>query len=136
MRELKRIIVHCSATPPSMDIGAETIRRWHLERGFSDIGYHFVIWRDGYIEPGRPIEKIGAHARGHNSDSIGICLVGGVTEDNKPEFNYTCKQMGALCELINALVEDFDIDQVLGHRDLPGVTKACPSFNAIAFFGS
>lgn len=119
-----------------MDIGAATIREWHLARGFSDIGYHFVIWRDGHIETGRPLERIGAHARGHNSDSIGVCLVGGVNDEDEPEFNYTCRQMGALCNLVDALVEDFDIGQVLGHRDLPGVTKACPSFNAIAFFGS
>lgn len=121
-----------------MDIGAAMIREWHLERGFSDIGYHFVIWRDGYIEEGRPISRIGAHAKGHNSDSIGICLVGGIDEEGKPDSNFTCKQYGALCTLVDELVNDpnLNINQVLGHRDLPGVKKACPSFNAIQLFGS
>lgn len=135
MRPLNRIIIHCAATTPQMDIGVATIREWHIARGFSDIGYHYVIWRDGFLEKGRPLEIKGAHAKGHNHDSIGVCLVGGIDEEGKPDSNFTCKQYKTLCQLVEELVEKYDIKQVLGHRDLPGVTKACPSFNAIALFG-
>ena len=79
MRKIDRIVVHCSATTPTMDIGVGTIRGWHvLERGWSDVGYHFVITRDGEVQTGRPIERSGAHAKGFNKHSVGICYVGGL----------------------------------------------------------
>ena len=77
MRPLNRIIIHCSDTTASQDIKASDIRQWHIERGWSDIGYHFVIRRDGLIDLGRDISTKGAHAKGHNHDSIVVCLVGG-----------------------------------------------------------
>ena len=88
MRQIDHIIVHCSYTPPSMDIGAETIREWHTlpkpkGRGWSDIGYHWVIRRNGTVEAGRSEERAGAHAKGYNQDSIGICLIGGKSEKRK-----------------------------------------------------
>ncbi len=71
------IVIHCAATKPSMNIGAEEIKKWHVdERGWADIGYHFVLDRNGVVCPGRPVEKAGAHSKGHNKNSIGLCIVG------------------------------------------------------------
>lgn len=136
MREINRIIVHCSATKPSMDIGVEDIRRWHIDRGWSDIGYHWVITRDGTVEKGRSEKVAGAHARGHNQDSIAICLVGGINEDGQPDCNYTAAQYKALNDTINGIYGRYNIHEVLGHRDLKGVTKACPCFDVRAFISS
>ena len=75
-RETRDIVVHCSATPPKMDIGVREIRTWHIKRGFVDVGYHYVIRRDGSVETGRPHDTQGAHVRSFNKFSVGICLVG------------------------------------------------------------
>ena len=124
----KWLIVHCSATPPRMDIGADEIRDWHVrDNRWSDIGYHFVIRRDGTLEHGREAGKIGAHTRGHNHESIGICLIGGVDENERAENNFTDAQFETLDELITALHVVWPGAQVRGHRDFdPG--RACPSF--------
>lgn len=134
MRQIDKIIVHCSATRPSMDIGADTIRDWHVNgNGWSDIGYHYVIKRNGLVEAGRPVSISGAHAKGHNADSIGICLVGGMLEDmSKADANFTLAQYLSLDILIKSIKEDFDIAMVTGHRDLEGSGKECPSFNVAA----
>lgn len=113
-----------------MDIGAEEIRRWHLRRGWFDIGYHYVIRRNGKIEKGREDDVPGAHARGFNHLSLGICLVGGVAEDKKtPENNFTPEQFDSLASLLTGLKFDYPDAEIVGHRDLPNVTKACPSFD-------
>ena len=83
MRKINKIILHCSATPEGREHNVEDIRRWHLRRGFSDIGYHYLIHLDGTIEVGRPIEKRGAHCSGQNRNSIGICYVGGMDKEMK-----------------------------------------------------
>lgn len=129
------IVVHTAATRPSMDIGAAEIRRWHLQRGWLDIGYHYVIRRDGTVEEGRPRDAIGAHVSGHNTDSIGICLVGGVSEKDVkvPENNYTKAQMEALHGLLETLKTVFPKADIRGHRDFPGVAKACPCFDVRAW---
>ena len=131
MRKIDRIVVHCSATPASMDIGVGTIRGWHvLERGWSDVGYHFVVTRDGEVQTGRPLERSGAHAKGFNKHSIGICYVGGLDKHFKPEDNRTDAQKIAMYELIVELQTRFpEIDVISGHCDLPKVTKACPCFD-------
>jgi N-acetyl-anhydromuramyl-L-alanine amidase AmpD len=130
MRELKEIIVHCSATPLEMDIGAKEIKGWHTSKGWSDIGYHYVIRRDGDIETGRPIEKIGSHVRGRNRKSIGICLIGGVDGSKRPDANFTLNQYQALHSLISLLRNKYGDLELHGHRDYS--TKACPSFNVQA----
>lgn len=130
MREINRIVVHCAATPPDMDIGAAEIREWHLDRGWNDIGYHAVIRRDGGVELGRPVEVMGAHAAGYNDDSIAVCLVGGVDEDGEADSNYTRHQWSALERIVGQWMAEYPNAEVCGHRDLPGVTKACPSFDA------
>lgn len=135
MRQINKIVVHCSATPPDMDIGVSEIDVWHRAppNNWDSIGYHYVIRRDGTVETGRPDYKVGAHAAGHNQDSIGVCLIGGVNEDNKPDANYTMVQYGSLFALLKSLASRFEGAEILGHRDLPGVRKACPSFDAKEF---
>jgi N-acetylmuramoyl-L-alanine amidase len=145
-RKLERvdyIVVHCSATPPNVDIGVAEIREWHQKQnGWLDIGYHFVIRRNGQIERGRPVDVQGSHARGFNDRSIGICLVGGVkrmrhagntsvgfvTKD-VPDNNFTPAQFEELAHRLFVLKLDHPKAEVLGHRDLPKVAKACPSFD-------
>ena len=135
MREIEKIIIHCSATPPSMDIGAEEIRRWHVDdNGWSDIGYHYVIRRDGTVEPGRPLEKAGAHCRGYNQKSIGICLVGGTAESNgASEFNFTWNQIKELEQKLITLECLYNGVTIHGHNEFS--EKACPVFNVQAMFG-
>ena len=124
------IVIHCSATKASADIGRKEIDRWHREKGWLEIGYHFVIRRDGTRELGRPEDKPGAHARGFNERSLGICMVGGVDDKLKPEANFTTAQFRELAKLVSELKAKYPKAKVLGHRDLPDVNKACPSFDA------
>jgi len=128
MRNIEEIIIHCSATPEGRDVSTEEIRQWHLDRGWSDIGYHFVVELDGTVYDGRPLEIAGAHARGHNSQSIGICYVGGVDSDMEAKDTRTNEQAIALVELITSLKERFPEAIVIGHRDVS--EKECPSFDA------
>jgi N-acetylmuramoyl-L-alanine amidase len=125
------IVIHCAATRPSMDIGVDEIRRWHHDRGWRDIGYHFVIRRGGAIEVGRAIDDIGAHVVGQNAVSVGVCLVGGITDGGSPENNFTPAQWASLRSLMRALVKAYPGARVRGHRDF--AAKACPSFDAVAW---
>ncbi|PTP00073.1 N-acetylmuramoyl-L-alanine amidase [Vibrio sp. 10N.286.45.A3] len=121
------ITVHCSATPPQQDVDVAEIRRWHKKRGWRDVGYHFVIRRNGDVELGRPLSQTGAHVKGHNKGNIGVCMVGGCNADLQPEDNFTLAQRKALFGLTAALQEQFLIpdENVKGHKDW-GVNKACP----------
>ncbi len=130
MRKITQIIIHCSATQEGANFNVEDIRRWHKQRGFRDIGYHYVITLEGNIQLGRPIQEPGAHARGNNQHSIGICYIGGLDKNLKPKDTRTIYQKLALKLLISGLKEKFTDAEILGHRDLPNVTKACPSFDA------
>jgi len=130
MRRIDQIIVHCTATPAGRETSVDEIRRWHLQRGFSDIGYHFVIGLDGCIEDGRPIEKIGAHCKGKNRHSIGICYVGGMDKEMKNWVDTrTPEQCLALEELLWQLKGLFPHAGIYGHNNFS--TKACPSFDAV-----
>lgn len=127
MRKINKIIIHCSATPPDMDIGADEIRQWHIDRGWTDIGYHEVITRDGKLQEGREHSEVGAHCIGHNKDSIGICLVGGINDEGVAMDNFTDAQYRRLkgtLRFAKALYPDATIH---GHNEFS--TKACPSFN-------
>lgn len=123
------IAVHCSATQAKADIGAKEIRQWHRAKGWVDIGYHFVIRRDGTVETGRPIDVIGAHVENFNHASIGICMVGGINAQGKAEDNFTPAQYAALAELLRDLKARYPKAQIQGHRDFPGVKKDCPCFD-------
>lgn len=130
IKSVDYLVVHCSATRASQDIGAKDIDRWHREKGWFAIGYHYVIRRSGAIEKGRPDDQPGAHAVGYNHLSLGICLAGGVAADGKTaEQNFTSEQYAALAGLLKKLKARYPNATVLGHRDLPGVHKACPSFD-------
>lgn len=131
-KSTRYIVLHCSATRPSQDVGTADIRRWHLAQGWSDIGYHYVIKRDGTVQKGRAESAVGAHVANHNAFSIGICMVGGVsqTDFTKPEDNFLPEQWESLKDLITVLIRKYPKALVLGHRDFPNVAKACPSFNA------
>ena len=133
-RPINEIILHCSATPEGKDFTVEDIRRWHKQRGFNDIGYHFVIYRDGSVNTGRDINIIGAHATGHNANSIGICYIGGLGSDGKtPKDTRTEEQKTALYVLVDKLMKQYNIslDNVFGHYQF--ANKACPSFKIDTF---
>lgn len=127
------IAVHCSATQDSMDVGVKEIDRWHRDKGFLKIGYHFVIRRSGVVEVGRPVTEVGAHVEDFNSRSIGICMVGGVNKQLKAENNFTPAQFASLANLLKELAPQFPQAVVQGHRDFPNVAKACPSFDVRAW---
>lgn len=131
MRKITHIVIHCSATRPGADIGAKEIRKWHVQdNGWRDIGYHFVIRRNGEVETGRPVEQAGAHVSGHNAYTVGVCLAGGVDDRGRPENNYTPEQWASLKELAGSLKQRFPNAVIQGHRDFPGVKKDCPCFDA------
>ena len=118
MREIEKIIIHCSATIEGQNISAATIKRWHVkDRGWSDIGYHYVIGLDGRIEAGRAVNRIGAHVKGYNKTSIGICYCGGVDGEMKEQDNRTESQKESLLLLIMLLKNIFPQAVVHGHRD-------------------
>ena len=131
MRDIKKIILHCTATREGKDYSADTIRNWHMSepRMWSDIGYHFVIRNDenGTIERGRPVEKKGAHTLGENSDSIGIAYVGGVDKDLKAKDTMTACQEESFLKLVESLRIVFGDIPVFGHNDFTD-KKECPSF--------
>ena len=125
--ETKYIVVHCSQTRPSQDIGAKDIDRWHRERGWLKIGYGKVIRRNGEVELGRNIKDTAAHAAGYNHKSIGIAMVGGMAEDDSTENNFTDKQWTAVKDLLNQIKVDYPEADVIGHNEIS--EKECPSFD-------
>ena len=138
MRDLKRIILHCAATPEGREVSVDTIRKWHTDpppqgNGWSDIGYHYVIHIDGLTEIGRPVSIQGAHVSGENEDSIGVCYVGGVDKDLNPEETMTVEQEISFVELVKSLRLTFGYLSVHGHNEYS--SKACPSFSVEKKFG-
>ncbi|MGR5342252.1 N-acetylmuramoyl-L-alanine amidase [Vibrio astriarenae] len=131
---MKAITIHSSATPPSMHISATEIRQWHKARGWRDIGYHWVIKRDGTLEQGRPMSQTGAHVKGHNRNNIGICLIGGVNKSHHPENNFTNAQWLTLNTTLTLLCNQYQIpkSKIQGHNTLTPNT-ACPSFNVAEY---
>ena len=129
MRIINKLIVHCSATREGMNISRDTIRDWHLARGFNDIGYHFYIDLDGNIHKGIDIAKIGAHSKGQNRSSIGICYCGGVESDGKtPKDTRNEAQKEALLCVLRTMKAMYPDAVIHSHRDF--ANKACPSFDA------
>ena len=128
------IILHCSATREGQDIKAKTIKQWHKDRGFDDIGYHYVIDLDGTIEKGREEDLVGAHCKGHNATSIGICYVGGCDKNMKPKDTRTPEQKRSMLSLVRKLVNKYKIPvtQIWAHHDFDK-HKACPSFDITEF---
>ena len=133
-RKIERIIIHCAATPEGRDIKMETIKSWHVKgRGWSDIGYHYIIELDGSIRNGRPLERSGAHTKGHNATSIGVCYVGGVDKDKRPKDTRTEAQRDAMDKLIDSLRGEHPDATIHGHNEF--ANKACPSFDVSKEYG-
>jgi len=137
MRQIDMIVVHCTATRPEWQSDQTTeakvaeVKKWHTDKGWSDVGYHYLIDRNGVIVEGRPVERAGAHAKGYNATSIGVAIFGGHggTANDEFEENFTDAQDRSLRRLIAQLRMEFpNITQIVGHNDLPNVTKACPTF--------
>ena len=127
-RPINLIVIHCSATRATQRYTVDDCRRDHCARGFADIGYHYYITRDGVVHAGRPLYTEGAHAVGYNRYSIGICYEGGLDIRGRPADTRTPEQKETLQKLLDRLKEDYPRARVVGHWDLPGVTKDCPCF--------
>lgn len=132
MRKITMIVVHCSATRSNQDYPVQQLFHDHVEvNHWRYIGYHYYIRRNGRLEETRPLERMGAHAKGFNAHSIGICYEGGLDEHGHYADTRTEAQKKTMAELIIHLKQQFPtIVNILGHRDLPGVQKACPCFDA------
>ena len=133
MRQINRIIIHCTATPEGRDHTAADVDKWHKERGWSQIGYHWLIRLDGTIEQGRPESKTGAHVKGHNSDSIGVVYVGGCDASINPKDTRTDAQKAALVCMVQELKARYPAATVHGHNEFDK-GKACPSFDVAGEF--
>lgn len=129
------IVIHCAATKPSMDIGLREIRQWHVQQGWLDVGYHYIIRRDGTVETGRPHDVVGSHVKGHNFESLGICMVGGIDDAGKPLNNFADAQWVALEGLVSEVSVLYPNARICGHRDLDS-GKACPSFDVATWLKS
>lgn len=127
MRRINKIILHYSETPEGVEFSAKDIERWHIERGFNCIGYHYVVKLDGTIERGRPEEQVGAHCSGQNQSSIGICYIGGILKGNKHGDTRTVEQMNALEGLLRELHTRYPKAELCGHNEFS--TKSCPGFD-------
>ncbi len=142
MRKINKIIIHCSATKANQDYTPNHLQRDHIARGFNSAGYHFYIRKSGYRHSFRPLNTMGAHAKGYNRNSIGICYEGGLDNNGKPKDTRTKEQKEALVKLLKELKQMFPNAEILGHRDLSADLnkngkiepfewiKMCPCFDA------
>lgn len=135
------IVIHYSATPVENDVTSDDIDRWHRARGWREIGYHYYIRKDGRVEHGRDLSQrgrfeVGAHSKGENDQSIGICYEGGVRRaaPNVGFDSRTPAQTKAMIALIDTLMDRFPGAVVEGHRDMPGAATQCPGFDARAWW--
>ncbi len=133
MRNINKIIIHCSATKEDRWFTAKDIDMWHKKRGWRGIGYHYVILLDGTIEKGRADSEIGAHTVGHNADSIGICYIGGLDAFGKAKDTRTNEQKETLKRLIAQLKAKHPKATVHGHNEF--AKKDCPCFDVKKEFG-
>lgn len=129
MRKIKEIIVHCSDTREGNPFTVADIDRWHRKKGWKGCGYHYVITLDGKVEQGRPVQIAGAHCTGRNSESLGICYIGGRDLVGKIKDTRTEAQKKAMVTLIRQLMQThgISIKDVRCHNEFS--TKACPSFS-------
>ena len=130
-RKIDKIIIHCSATREGDDISPSQIKEWHVARGFKTIGYHFVITLDGRTHVTRSLAQVGAHCKGQNKNSIGICYVGGLDKNGKPKDTLTSAQKITLLRLVKALKQSYPKVTIHGHNEF--ANKACPCFDVSEF---
>lgn len=128
MRKINEIIVHCTATQDGKNIKVEDINRWHKERGWNMIGYHYVVYLDGTIHQGRSEDQIGAHCLKHNTNSIGVVYVGGLDTEGRPKDTRTEAQKKGLRQILTELKRKYPKATIHSHKDF--APKACPSFDA------
>ena len=128
MRQINLLIIHCSATKENQSFTLQVLETSHRKRGFNGIGYHYYIRQSGEVLNTRPLSQTGAHAKGYNRNSIGICYEGGLDIRGQPADTRTTEQKETLRRLMQRLKEDYPNAKVVGHRDLPGVNKECPCF--------
>lgn len=126
IRKITKIVIHCSDSPDDKDFNVDDIRQWHKKRGWNDVGYHFVITRSGELQLGRDIEIIGAHTRGYNSNSIGICWVGSKL--------ISLEAYSTLVQICLKLLDKYNLscENILGHSEL-NPHKTCPNLNMEKF---
>ena len=136
MRKITHIIIHCTATRADRSFSVQSLEASHKARGFLTIGYHYYITRDGQVHPCRPESMVGAHALHHNAHSIGICYEGGLDSRGLPSDTRTDAQKRSMAALLRSLRLDYPDASIIGHRDLPGVKKACPCFDVKAWLPS
>ena len=129
MRKIDMIVIHCSATRADVPLSPRQLEEMHRQRGFDGCGYHYYVRRDGEICTMRPVDRPGAHAKGYNQHSIGVCYEGGLDEEGKPKDTRTDAQKAALAGLVRELKLRFPRALVVGHRDLEPM-KDCPCFEA------
>jgi N-acetylmuramoyl-L-alanine amidase len=127
MRRIDTIVIHYAASPQGLDVDIEDVRRWHMERGWNDVGYHYFIKLDGTIQIGRDLKTIGAHVKGHNRHSIGVCYAGGTIQGESADTR-TEEQEYSLGVLLTTLKRIFPFAKIVGHRDL--AATGCPGFDA------
>lgn len=130
MRNINKIIIHCTATKAGSNVTVADVDRWHKARGFRCIGYHFLIYLDGTVARGRNIAEAGAHTKGYNAHSIGVCYVGGLDSAGRPADTRTPAQREALHRLVARLLKCYPGATVHGHREF--ANKACPCFEVKA----
>ena len=134
MRAITLIVIHCSAVKPDQQSSAAQIDSWHRQRGYHlGIGYHYVIRRNGDIEPGRPEWMVGAHCLNHNKYSIGVCYEGGLDARGQPADTRTAEQKSAMRNLLEDLHKRQPRAVIVGHRDLSH-DRDCPCFDAVSEF--
>ena len=142
-RRIDAIVIHCTASKPDKDLNVEDVRKIHKKKGWSDIGYHYLIRLDGRIETGRDVDLIGAHVSGYNAHTIGVCYVGGLDDNGRKVDTRTINQKESLINLLRMLRAAYPKAAIKGHRDYSPdkngngtvepaeYIKACPCFNAI-----
>lgn len=126
MRKIDKIILHCTATPEGREVTVADVTAWHKERGFSTIGYHYLVYLDGTVVRGRREEEIGVHCLGQNAGSIGVCYVGGLDSRGNPKDTRTAAQRVALRNLVEGLQRRYPHATLHGHNEF--AAKACPCF--------
>ena len=129
MRQINLLVIHCSATKENQPFALQALEASHRKRGFNGIGYHYYIRQSGEVVNTRPLSRIGAHVKGYNRYSIGICYEGGLNARDRPTDTRTPEQKETLQRLLERLKEDYPDARIVGHRDLPGVKKDCPCFD-------
>ena len=120
MNEIRYAVIHHSASPPG--VTTAEIRKWHIQRGWVDIGYHYVIEEDASVHVGRPVHIMGAHCKGHNRNSIGVCVVG---DNTRAAYEWNKDQISTLYDIIKAIRLLWPAIKVVGHRELVNST-VCP----------